>query len=193
MTRLREHQFHGDYSFKAQRGRRLCAFHSPQPPALPSSHFFSPLAVRSERAERRFLLLLLFNRRGRTQQRFHNKPPFTWKAQKQLADRELAHLDQYGICEQTHRRKQKGKQGHILDWFYSFNFCHIEVCLEVVLPETDRKKMGICSYLAVPWKSIVVLGLKLLLLVPAGVPARSGDSVLKDNITVRQGDNAVLK
>ncbi|CAB1447618.1 unnamed protein product [Pleuronectes platessa] len=26
-----------------------------------------------------------------------------------------------------------------------------------------------------------------------GVPARSGDSVLKDNITVRQGDSAVLK
>lgn len=53
--------------------------------------------------------------------------------------------------------------------------------------------MGICSYVAVPWKSIVVLGLKLLFLVPAGVPARSGDSVLKDNITVRQGDSAVLK
>uniref|UniRef100_A0A8C6S3S4 Opioid binding protein/cell adhesion molecule-like n=1 Tax=Neogobius melanostomus TaxID=47308 RepID=A0A8C6S3S4_9GOBI len=39
----------------------------------------------------------------------------------------------------------------------------------------------------------LVLGLKLLFLVPAGVPARSGDSVLKDNITVRQGDSAVLK
>ncbi|KAM6911248.1 opioid-binding protein/cell adhesion molecule [Lycodopsis pacificus] len=53
--------------------------------------------------------------------------------------------------------------------------------------------MGICGYLAVPGKCLVLLGLKLLFLVPAGVPARSGDSVLKDNITVRQGDSAVLK
>ncbi|KAM7398634.1 hypothetical protein PAMA_006511 [Pampus argenteus] len=53
--------------------------------------------------------------------------------------------------------------------------------------------MGICGYLAVPGKCLVVLGLKLLFLVPAGVPARSGDSALKDNITVRQGDSAVLK
>uniref|UniRef100_A0A4W6DTQ9 Opioid binding protein/cell adhesion molecule-like n=1 Tax=Lates calcarifer TaxID=8187 RepID=A0A4W6DTQ9_LATCA len=53
--------------------------------------------------------------------------------------------------------------------------------------------MGICGHLAVPGKCLVVLGLKLLFLVPAGVPARSGDSVLKDNITVRQGDSAVLK
>ncbi|XP_056300015.1 opioid-binding protein/cell adhesion molecule isoform X2 [Pseudoliparis swirei] len=53
--------------------------------------------------------------------------------------------------------------------------------------------MRICGCLAVPGKCLVLLGLKLLLLVPAGVPARSGDSVLKDNITVRQGDSAVLK
>ncbi|XP_034073834.1 opioid-binding protein/cell adhesion molecule isoform X1 [Gymnodraco acuticeps] len=52
---------------------------------------------------------------------------------------------------------------------------------------------GIFGYLALPGKCLVVLGLKLLFLVPAGVPARTGDSVLKDNITVRQGDNAVLK
>uniref|UniRef100_A0A7N8Y0H8 Opioid binding protein/cell adhesion molecule-like n=1 Tax=Mastacembelus armatus TaxID=205130 RepID=A0A7N8Y0H8_9TELE len=44
-----------------------------------------------------------------------------------------------------------------------------------------------------PGRCLVVLGLRLLFLVPAGVPARSGDSVLKDNITVRQGDSAVLK
>lgn len=56
-----------------------------------------------------------------------------------------------------------------------------------------EENMGICGYLAVPGKCLVVLGLKLLFLVPAGVPARSGDSVLKDNITVRQGDSAVLK
>ncbi|XP_029956870.1 opioid-binding protein/cell adhesion molecule isoform X1 [Salarias fasciatus] len=53
--------------------------------------------------------------------------------------------------------------------------------------------MGISGCLAAPGKCLVVLGLKLLFLVPAGVPARSGDSVLKDNITVRQGDSAVLK
>ncbi|KAM8900320.1 opioid-binding protein/cell adhesion molecule isoform 3-T3 [Spinachia spinachia] len=53
--------------------------------------------------------------------------------------------------------------------------------------------MGICGYFSVPGKCVVLLGLKLLILVPAGVPARSGDSVLKDNITVRQGDSAVLK
>ncbi|XP_035999384.1 opioid-binding protein/cell adhesion molecule isoform X1 [Fundulus heteroclitus] len=53
--------------------------------------------------------------------------------------------------------------------------------------------MGMCGCLAVPGKLLVVLGLKLLLLIPAGVPARSGDSALKDNITVRQGDSAVLK
>ncbi|XP_061596214.1 opioid-binding protein/cell adhesion molecule isoform X1 [Cololabis saira] len=53
--------------------------------------------------------------------------------------------------------------------------------------------MGMCTYVALPGKRLVVLGLKLLLLVPAGVPARSGDSVVKDNITVRQGDSAVLK
>ncbi|RVE63554.1 hypothetical protein OJAV_G00137520 [Oryzias javanicus] len=53
--------------------------------------------------------------------------------------------------------------------------------------------MGISGCLAVPGRCFVVLGLRLLLLVPAGVPVRSGDSVLKDNITVRQGDSAVLK
>ncbi|XP_023818598.1 opioid-binding protein/cell adhesion molecule isoform X2 [Oryzias latipes] len=53
--------------------------------------------------------------------------------------------------------------------------------------------MGISGCLAVPGRCVVVLGLRLLLLVPAGVPVRSGDSVLKDNIAVRQGDSAVLK
>lgn len=53
--------------------------------------------------------------------------------------------------------------------------------------------MGMCGFLAAPGRCFVVLGLKLLFLVPAGVPARSGDSALKDNITVRQGDSAVLK
>ncbi|XP_056450814.1 opioid-binding protein/cell adhesion molecule-like [Gadus chalcogrammus] len=53
--------------------------------------------------------------------------------------------------------------------------------------------MGFGGFFAVPGKCLVVLGLKLLFLIPAGVPARSGDSLLKDNITVRQGDSAVLK
>ncbi|XP_066506914.1 opioid-binding protein/cell adhesion molecule [Hoplias malabaricus] len=53
--------------------------------------------------------------------------------------------------------------------------------------------MGIASCFALPWKCLVVVALRLLFLVPAGVPARSGDSYLKDNITVRQGDSAVLK
>lgn len=76
---------------------------------------------------------------------------------------------------------------------FFISFILIQVSLEAAPPLTDGEKMGIGSYLAVPWKSIVVLGLKLLFLVPAGVPARSGDSALKDNITVRQGDSAVLK
>ncbi|GAA6111166.1 opioid-binding protein/cell adhesion molecule isoform X1, partial [Tachysurus ichikawai] len=52
--------------------------------------------------------------------------------------------------------------------------------------------MGLCGYVVVPWRCLAVLALRLLFLVPAGVPARSGDSYLKDNITVRQGDSAVL-
>ncbi|XP_051766841.1 opioid-binding protein/cell adhesion molecule isoform X1 [Ctenopharyngodon idella] len=53
--------------------------------------------------------------------------------------------------------------------------------------------MGITGYFELQWKCLVVVALRLLFLVPAGVPARSGDSYLKDNITVRQGDSAVLK
>ncbi|XP_061607255.1 opioid-binding protein/cell adhesion molecule isoform X3 [Phyllopteryx taeniolatus] len=53
--------------------------------------------------------------------------------------------------------------------------------------------MEICGCLTVTGKCFVVLGLKLLFLVTLGVPVRSGDSVLKDVITVRQGDSAVLK
>ncbi|KTG44600.1 hypothetical protein cypCar_00001094 [Cyprinus carpio] len=53
--------------------------------------------------------------------------------------------------------------------------------------------MGITGYFELQWKCLVVVALRLLFLVPAGVPARSGESYLKDNITVRQGDSAVLK
>uniref|UniRef100_A0A671LAA6 Opioid-binding protein/cell adhesion molecule homolog n=1 Tax=Sinocyclocheilus anshuiensis TaxID=1608454 RepID=A0A671LAA6_9TELE len=53
--------------------------------------------------------------------------------------------------------------------------------------------MGITGYFELQGKCLVVVALRLLFLVPAGVPARSGESYLKDNITVRQGDSAVLK
>uniref|UniRef100_A0A8C4TFE3 Uncharacterized protein n=2 Tax=Erpetoichthys calabaricus TaxID=27687 RepID=A0A8C4TFE3_ERPCA len=56
--------------------------------------------------------------------------------------------------------------------------------------------MGICGYLVLSWKCLVVLSLRLLFLVPAGVPVRSGDSPFPkamDNVTVRQGENAVLR
>ncbi|XP_052464006.1 opioid-binding protein/cell adhesion molecule-like isoform X1 [Carassius gibelio] len=53
--------------------------------------------------------------------------------------------------------------------------------------------MGITGYVELQWKCLIVVALRLLFLVPAGVPARSGESYLKDNITVRQGDSAVLK
>ncbi|XP_048873693.1 opioid-binding protein/cell adhesion molecule isoform X1 [Brienomyrus brachyistius] len=55
--------------------------------------------------------------------------------------------------------------------------------------------MGICGYFVVSWKWLVVITLRLLFLLPAGVPARSGESFSKpmDNITVRQGESAVLK
>lgn len=59
--------------------------------------------------------------------------------------------------------------------------------------EFSDEKMGITGYFELQWKCLVVVALRLLFLVPAGVPARSGDSYLKDNITVRQGDSAVLK
>ncbi|KAJ7996907.1 hypothetical protein DPEC_G00223370 [Dallia pectoralis] len=53
--------------------------------------------------------------------------------------------------------------------------------------------MGIGGCFIAPWKCLVLACLRLLFLVPAGVPARSGDPYSKDNITVRQGDTAVLK
>ncbi|KAM8927088.1 neurotrimin-like isoform 1-T1 [Pelodytes ibericus] len=47
-----------------------------------------------------------------------------------------------------------------------------------------------------PWRWLLALGLRLLFLVPAGVPVRSGDagfSKAMDNVTVRQGDSAILR
>ncbi|XP_018422619.1 PREDICTED: opioid-binding protein/cell adhesion molecule homolog isoform X1 [Nanorana parkeri] len=45
------------------------------------------------------------------------------------------------------------------------------------------------------WRWLLALGLRLLFLVPAGVPVRSGDagfSKAMDNVTVRQGESAIL-
>ncbi|XP_029429230.1 neurotrimin-like isoform X2 [Rhinatrema bivittatum] len=56
--------------------------------------------------------------------------------------------------------------------------------------------MGIGGYLVLPWRCLAVLSLRLLFLVPAGVPVRSGDAAFPkamDNVTVRQGDSAMLR
>ncbi|KAM4703888.1 neurotrimin isoform 1-T1 [Rhinophrynus dorsalis] len=47
-----------------------------------------------------------------------------------------------------------------------------------------------------PWRWLFALCLRLLFLVPAGVPVRSGDAGFPkamDNVTVRQGDSAILR
>uniref|UniRef100_A0A6I8NQX0 Uncharacterized protein n=1 Tax=Ornithorhynchus anatinus TaxID=9258 RepID=A0A6I8NQX0_ORNAN len=47
-----------------------------------------------------------------------------------------------------------------------------------------------------PPRGLVVLSLRLLFLVPAGVPVRSGDATFPkamDNVTVRQGESATLR
>lgn len=74
-------------------------------------------------------------------------------------------------------------------------FCALGLVGEVLCGNSGKNKtnMGLCGYVVVPWRCLAVLALRVLFLVPAGVPARSGDSYLKDNITVRQGDSAVLK
>ncbi|KAM9220122.1 opioid-binding protein/cell adhesion molecule isoform 3-T3 [Dugong dugon] len=56
--------------------------------------------------------------------------------------------------------------------------------------------MGVCGYLFLTWKCLVVLSLRLLFLVPTGVPVRSGDATFPkamDNVTVRQGESATLR
>ncbi|XP_051787875.1 neurotrimin-like isoform X2 [Erpetoichthys calabaricus] len=55
--------------------------------------------------------------------------------------------------------------------------------------------MGICNNLLVSWKLLVVLSLRLLFLVPAGVLVRSGDSPyhrVMDNLTCKQGEAVLL-
>ncbi|XP_053547483.1 opioid-binding protein/cell adhesion molecule-like [Bombina bombina] len=47
-----------------------------------------------------------------------------------------------------------------------------------------------------PWRWLLALCLRLLFLVPAGVPVRSGDAGFPkamDNVTVRQGESAILR
>ncbi|XP_033027274.1 neurotrimin isoform X6 [Lacerta agilis] len=56
--------------------------------------------------------------------------------------------------------------------------------------------MGVGGCLVLPWRCLVVLSLRLLFLVPAGVPVRSGDNTFPkamDNVTVRQGESATLR
>ncbi|XP_066564004.1 opioid-binding protein/cell adhesion molecule isoform X2 [Amia ocellicauda] len=56
--------------------------------------------------------------------------------------------------------------------------------------------MGIGGSLVVSWRCLVVVALRLLFVVPAGVPARSGEASFSkpmDNVTVRQGESAVLR
>uniref|UniRef100_A0A8C9W5E4 Neurotrimin n=1 Tax=Scleropages formosus TaxID=113540 RepID=A0A8C9W5E4_SCLFO len=58
--------------------------------------------------------------------------------------------------------------------------------------------MCVCGDLVVSWKCLVLLSLRLLFLVPAGLPVRSqgdpqSDSRVMDNITVRQGESVLLR
>ncbi|XP_035635894.1 opioid-binding protein/cell adhesion molecule-like isoform X3 [Oncorhynchus keta] len=58
--------------------------------------------------------------------------------------------------------------------------------------------MGVCGYFVVSWKCLVVLSLRVLFLVPPGLPVHSqGDSQtdnkVMDNITVRQGETVFLR
>ncbi|XP_035290016.1 neurotrimin isoform X6 [Anguilla anguilla] len=58
--------------------------------------------------------------------------------------------------------------------------------------------MGVCGYFVVSWKCLVVLSLRLLFLVPAGLPVRSqgdsqSDNKVMENITVRQGESLLLR
>ncbi|KAJ6656082.1 hypothetical protein lerEdw1_004488 [Lerista edwardsae] len=55
--------------------------------------------------------------------------------------------------------------------------------------------MGVGGCVVPPWRCLVVLCLRLLFLVPAGVPVRSGEATFPkamDNVTVRQGESATL-
>ncbi|XP_048873692.1 neurotrimin isoform X4 [Brienomyrus brachyistius] len=58
--------------------------------------------------------------------------------------------------------------------------------------------MSACGDFAVSWRCLVLLSLRLLFLVPAGLPVRSqgdsqSDNRVMDNITVRQGETVFLR
>ncbi|KAL4608697.1 neurotrimin-like isoform X3 [Arapaima gigas] len=58
--------------------------------------------------------------------------------------------------------------------------------------------MCVCGELLVSWRCVVLLSLRLLFLVPAGLPVRSqgdpqSDNRVMDNITVRQGETVFLR
>ncbi|KAM4620116.1 neurotrimin [Polymixia lowei] len=57
--------------------------------------------------------------------------------------------------------------------------------------------MGVRGYFAVSWKCVVVLSLRIVLLLPAGLPVHSqgdqSDNKVMDNITVRQGETVFLR
>ncbi|KAJ6650761.1 hypothetical protein lerEdw1_004059 [Lerista edwardsae] len=56
--------------------------------------------------------------------------------------------------------------------------------------------MGVGGCVVPPWRCLVVLCLRLLFLVPAGVPVRSGEATFPkamDNVTVKQGESATLR
>lgn len=162
---LRQHPFHGDYSSER---RRRCAF-------LWETRCFSLLRSQFPRATggRKATFFCVY-RHGQ----YFITSLFTWSKTRSSAVPvgDTAFCLWSGICDPQLKTQKE--------------YPTVQVFLEVA---QWQKNMGICGYLAVPGKCLVVLGLKLLFLVPAGVPARSGDSVLKDNITVRQGDSAVLK
>ncbi|XP_034768950.2 opioid-binding protein/cell adhesion molecule-like isoform X3 [Acipenser ruthenus] len=57
--------------------------------------------------------------------------------------------------------------------------------------------MSVCGCFVKSWRCLLVLSLRLLFLVPAGVPVQSGDTSpfnrVMDNLTVRQGDSVLLR
>uniref|UniRef100_A0A9J8BU83 Neurotrimin n=1 Tax=Cyprinus carpio carpio TaxID=630221 RepID=A0A9J8BU83_CYPCA len=58
-------------------------------------------------------------------------------------------------------------------------------------------KMVVCGYCAASWRRCVVMSLRLLFLLPAGLPVRSqgesqSDNKQMDNITIRQGETLFL-
>lgn len=73
-------------------------------------------------------------------------------------------------------------------------------CLAVGLSwyTSQLKTMSVWRYLVALSKCTLILSLRMLLLVPAGLPVRSqgdsqSDNKVMDNITVRQGETVFLR